>query len=99
MLLNRDGRRSSPLVSCAWLLTGVLTCGLRAQPGALDPLFDGDGQVTTELGGANEEALGIAVQEDGRIVAVGKGGPSNRFAVARYTSTGQLDGTFNGTGT
>ncbi|WP_180936390.1 delta-60 repeat domain-containing protein [Nocardioides ungokensis] len=39
---------------------------------------------------------GLAVQEDGKIVAVGwTVDGSDRFAVARYTPTGQLDTTFS----
>ena len=45
--------------------------------------------------GADEEALGVAVQPDGKIVAVGVAGafPTD-FGVVRYTPDGQLDPTF-----
>jgi uncharacterized delta-60 repeat protein len=87
-----------PRVAVTLFLTAMLTNALKAQPGAPDPTFDGDGKLTTDFNGTYDEVRGITVQDDGRIVVVGTGGPSNRFAVARYTSTGQLDGTFNGTG-
>ncbi|MEX2140632.1 MAG: hypothetical protein WD894_15320, partial [Pirellulales bacterium] len=54
--------------------------------GALDNSFDGDGKVTTDFGGSRNEAHSVALQADGKIVAVGfsyQDGISD-FAVARY---------------
>lgn len=68
--------------------------------GALDSTFSGDGKQTTDFG-ANDGALGVALQSDGKIVAVGgKTTASNTsyFALARYKDNGTLDATFNGTG-
>jgi uncharacterized delta-60 repeat protein len=71
--------------------------------GSPDNTFDGDGKTTTDFGGS-DQANGIALQSDGRIVAAGvyfvtpaAPGPSAFFAVARYNTNGQLDNTF-GTG-
>jgi uncharacterized delta-60 repeat protein len=72
--------------------------------GTLDTTFDTDGQVTTPIapGSASEWARGVAVQRDGKIVAAGAcdiGGSSGRdFCLARYTSTGALDTTFDSDG-
>jgi uncharacterized delta-60 repeat protein len=59
--------------------------------GALDRTFDGDGKVTTDFGG-NDGASDVAVQRDGKIVAVGRA--SQDFALARYRRDGSLDPTF-----
>jgi uncharacterized delta-60 repeat protein len=72
--------------------------------GALDPTFNATGKVTIpfNLGGDNDdEALGVVVQPDGKIVVAGTAQVSatnKSVAVARLTSTGQLDTSFNGTG-
>ena len=39
--------------------------------GSLDASFDSDGKVTTEVGSANDYALSVAIQSDGKIVAAG----------------------------
>lgn len=50
----------------------------------------------------NNQCTGVAIAPDGRIVVVGEsqplGGNGIDFAVARLTSTGQLDTTFSGDG-
>lgn len=45
-------------------------------PGSLDTTFDGDGFVTDLAKGLGSTFLGLAVQTDGRIIAVGSGGPA-----------------------
>jgi uncharacterized delta-60 repeat protein len=59
--------------------------------------FSGDGKQTTDFGGSSESASGVALQEDGKIIAVGDDGVGN-FALARYNSNGSLDTTFSGDG-
>ena len=71
--------------------------------GNLDPTFDGDGLVTTDTG-PSDSILALALQPDGKIVAVG----STRFngffftaadaSVVRYNHDGSLDTSFGGTG-
>jgi hypothetical protein len=56
------------------------TAAAQALPSDLDPAFSGDGIQTTDFGGA-DDARGIAVQGDGKIVTVG--GTEGRVAVAR----------------
>lgn len=77
---------------------------LRYTPdGTLDSSFDGDGQVTTAFSSAHDFANALAIQDDGRIVAVG-GANSDPYqstidiAVARYMSDGSLDASFDGDG-
>jgi uncharacterized delta-60 repeat protein len=65
--------------------------------GTLDTSFGGDGIVTTDFGTNDDAANGIAIQSDGRIVAVGVAGEN--IALARYLPDGELDRTFGGTGT
>ncbi len=72
--------------------------------GTLDSTFNGTGKQTVSfnVGGTNaDEALGVVVQPDGKIVLTGYAGSSSgkkSFAVARLNSNGSLDTTFNGTG-
>jgi uncharacterized delta-60 repeat protein len=68
--------------------------------GSLDNSFDGDGRVTTIFSIGQSGARDVAVQADGRIVAVGTTtAPSPtfvpNFAVARYLPDGSLDLTFD----
>ena len=78
--------------------------------GSLDTGFGIEGKVTTDMGSGNfepEEALGVAIQADGRIVVVGHATiptspPSPRlpptFALTRYDSGGKLDSSFGSGG-
>jgi uncharacterized delta-60 repeat protein len=66
--------------------------------GNLDPVFDGDGRVTTDFGG-QERVHGLAIQSNGRVVAAGWTGVGDDFAVARYRRDGGLDTSFGGDGT
>jgi uncharacterized delta-60 repeat protein len=88
-------------------MTLQLIADATAAPGDLDQTFSGDGWVLTAevhnqtdayLPGAVED---IAIQPDGRIVAVGEiqDGSSNRyFGVLRYTRDGDLDVSFGAGG-
>jgi len=77
--------------------------------GMLDPTFGRGGTVTTDFGrNGGEAALGVAVQADGKIVAVGyagarrynslSSGRNPRIALARYDPDGMLDPSFGGDG-
>jgi len=67
--------------------------------GAPDPTFGTAGTVTTDVGGA-DAVDAIAVQPDGRIVAVGStlGPGGGDFALARYDADGSLDPGFGSGG-
>jgi uncharacterized delta-60 repeat protein len=75
----------------------------RYQPnGSLDAGFGTGGKVTTDFTGFVDEANGVAVQADGKLVAVGvarfpTGLDFSDFALARYQPNGTLDAGF-GTG-
>lgn len=67
--------------------------------GSLDPTFDFDGKVITSFSNGVDRTLAVAVQFDGKIIAVGvrsnSNGMSGDFAVARYNSDGSLDTSFD----
>ncbi|MBX3414214.1 MAG: putative Ig domain-containing protein [Pirellulales bacterium] len=67
--------------------------------GSLDATFGQAGVATTSSLGSLTRARGVALQEDGKIVVVGIIGASAgtaRGAVARFTSEGTLDDSFQG---
>ena len=64
--------------------------------GSLDTSFGGTGKVTTPIGPANAYGECIAIQSDGRILAVGE--TDYDFALVRYNDDGSLDTSFGGTG-
>jgi uncharacterized delta-60 repeat protein len=68
--------------------------------GSLDTTFGDGGIVSTAIGGGNEYIYGLAVQEDGGIVAAGCAYLDNTWdiAVARYLADGSLDPAFGDSG-
>jgi uncharacterized delta-60 repeat protein len=93
-----------PVLGLLLILFGFPASALAAG-GQLDPSFGGDGKVTTHFAGDWEDrARAVAIQDDGKIVAVGHSytGTSStvtaRFALARYNPDGTLDGSFGGDG-
>jgi uncharacterized delta-60 repeat protein len=71
--------------------------------GTIDTTFGVGGKVSTDFGDRGfDQARSAALQTDGKIVAAGFAtsvdGISENFAVARYTSSGVLDTTFNNSG-
>ncbi|HJP66051.1 MAG TPA: delta-60 repeat domain-containing protein, partial [Actinomycetota bacterium] len=81
-------------------LVGGLASSAYAAPGDLDPTFGSGGVQTTPIGPADDVAHGMAVQPDGKVIAVGHtfNGSIDDFAVARYTTAGVLDPTFGSGG-
>jgi uncharacterized delta-60 repeat protein len=65
--------------------------------GTLDASFSDDGKQVTDFGGSDKGAHGLALQPDGKIVAVG-GTSGDDFALARYAVDGSLDRTFSDDG-
>src|SRR5204862_7604868 len=69
--------------------------------GSLDPSFSGDGKQRTDLGGI-DQTTGVALQADGKIVAVGAKADNTTgigdFALARYNPNGSLDPSFSSDG-
>jgi len=65
--------------------------------GSLDTTFGfNNGKVLTDTGGDNETIRSLAIQADGKILAVGAG--NNSGVIARYNADGSLDTTFDGDG-
>ncbi|NND07462.1 MAG: T9SS type A sorting domain-containing protein [Saprospiraceae bacterium] len=81
------------------ILTGLLiftTLLSFGQPGTLDGDFDADGKVTTDLGPNAAVCWALAIQQDGKIIAVGSSG--DEFATVRYQPDGSLDNSFGSNG-
>lgn len=93
--IQRRERRLSLFV-VAFLLVIPFGGVAHAADGDLDGAFGGDGKVTTTFpGGAYAQA--VAIQPDGKIVAVGAAAgesAAGEFALARYETDGTLDATF-----
>src|SRR5262249_52429241 len=68
--------------------------------GALDPTFGSGGVVTTLLNSrSTDRAYSVAVQPDGKIIAVGDGkGSTDQIGLVRYNANGSLDTTFGSKG-
>ncbi|MFF5971457.1 calcium-binding protein [Streptomyces sp. NPDC012769] len=65
--------------------------------GSLDTAFGDGGLVRVQEFGGSADGADVAVQSDGRIVAVGKGGGGG-FALVRLNGDGSLDPTLGGDG-
>ncbi|PYJ06952.1 MAG: hypothetical protein DMF06_17020, partial [Verrucomicrobia bacterium] len=65
--------------------------------GALDPTFNAIGITTFPIQSNNDAANAVAIQSDGKIVVAGytETGSQKDFGVARLTSTGVLDPSFD----
>ncbi|MDX3640787.1 calcium-binding protein [Streptomyces sp. MB09-02B] len=75
---------------CCWFVVA------RYNPdGTLDDTFSGDGRVFADIGGPTE-ALDVAIDADGRIVAAGYSG--GFVALARFDAQGTPDTSFGGDG-
>ena len=99
------GRRITGTLGVA-LLAGALAslaamllapAALAVDAGDLDTGFSFDGLVRTDIGSGKEAVRGVAIQDDGRIVAAGAFGTAE-FAVARYNANGSPDLGFSGDG-
>ena len=80
-------------------LLSVLPAGLTAVPLVLDPTFGPGGSVLTSFTGV-VAGRALAIQTDGRIVAVGQSGSLQHLDVtlARYRTNGTLDPAFGSGG-
>lgn len=95
--VQTDGK----IVAAGNIGNGDFTVVRYTASGALDPSFGTGGKITTDFFGENDNALTVAIQNDGKIVVAGDAyNPANGsdFALARYTATGKLDNTFGDRG-
>ena len=80
------------VLACILVPSSTLATGVEISPGDLDPTFGEGGKVTTDFFGESDGVSDIALQPNGKIVAVGVAGGD--FALARYNRDGSLDTTF-----
>ncbi|MCP4389013.1 MAG: hypothetical protein GY802_12015, partial [Gammaproteobacteria bacterium] len=68
--------------------------------GSLDVSFDGDGKLTTDIGGGTDYGRSLTVQSDGKILLAGYSynGSDWDFALTRYNADGSYDSSFDGDG-
>jgi len=66
--------------------------------GVLDPSFDGDGIVRSDLSLYDDVGVAVALQPDGKLVVAGyiQDAYDSQFLLARYQADGSLDKTFGG---
>src|SRR4051794_20420450 len=95
--MNRSANRRSSSYSsgCSSGCFEQLESRRMLSAGDLDPTFGTGGKLVSEQVGFNVN--GLAVQRDGKIVAVGM--LNNDFGVARLNANGTLDTSFGGNGT
>jgi uncharacterized delta-60 repeat protein len=65
--------------------------------GTLDTSFSGDGKQTVNFGGV-DEAFGVALTAEGKIIVVGDGGSTGNMAITRLNSDGSIDTSFGSFG-
>jgi uncharacterized delta-60 repeat protein len=103
MLLQPDGK----IVLAGYARNGDINhdiCIARFDSnGTLDPTFDGDGKVITDVFGESTVDIieGVAIQPDGKLVVAGGRNTSSTFRnamVVRYNTDGSLDASFDGDG-
>ena len=89
--------------SCTANFSFYSFCIMRANVnGTFDTSFNGTGYVVTNISGtsATNGLTGLALQNDGKIIAVGSSAVSGtaRLAIIRYNSNGSLDSSFGTNG-
>jgi uncharacterized delta-60 repeat protein len=90
------------LVVLALMVASIANAVMLAAVGDLDPSFGMGGRVISDFGHTDNQAFGMIVQPDGKIVVAGYGINSLThgfdFLVARYNSSGSLDTGFGSGG-
>ena len=101
LALQPDGRILAAGVADRFAVTADFALARYKPNGKIDKSFGTGGKLTTNFNLDNEAAFAVAVQPDGKIIAVGRThmvGGSFDFAIARYNSDGTLDSTFDSGG-
>lgn len=83
-------------ISFGIAISAISAFATPAQAASLDPTFGSAGITSTAFGNYGAAAR-VVIQADGRIITAGQDALGN-FALARYTTSGALDTSFNGTG-
>ncbi|MCK4692150.1 MAG: DUF2341 domain-containing protein, partial [Anaerolineales bacterium] len=96
--LQPDGK----IVAAGWSNNGTsreFAVARYNSDGSLDTTFDGDGIAIADITTNDDEANGVTIQSDGKIVVVGhSANATDDFALARFNADGSLDTTFDGDG-
>lgn len=101
ILLNKLHRVTLVLILGAAFL---ISTGVLAASGTLDPGFGTNGIVITDLGGPSDVAVNIVLQPDGKIVMAASAELDSSFpgfrtpVLVRYNADGTLDNTFGAGG-
>jgi uncharacterized delta-60 repeat protein len=68
--------------------------------GSLDPSFNGSGIVTRSTGTGDDQAMSLAIQPDGKLIAAGYGtnGGMSEFIVLRLNTDGTVDSSWGNSG-
>lgn len=94
-------KKSAKLILSTILILSI-SSGIYAAEGDLDTTFDGDGIVITDDGTTGEILTDLAIQQDGKIVAIWyRRDPSTtiiRVVIVRYNSDGTIDSSFGSNG-
>lgn len=101
LALQPDGRIVAAGAASRFAIESDFALARYKPNGKLDKSFGTDGKLTTNFNLDNEEALAVALQPDGKIIAAGRthvAGASFDSAIARYNSDGTLDSTFGSGG-
>jgi uncharacterized delta-60 repeat protein len=103
MAIQRDGKIVVAGNSNQGAAANQLAIARFKANGSPDHTFSGDGRKAIGFGNptGNDQANGVALQHDGKIVAAGVSDQTATgldFAVARFTTNGGLDSTFSGDG-
>ena len=83
-------------ISFGLAISAISALAANAQAASLDPTFGSAGMTSTAFGSYGAAAR-VVIQPDGRIVTAGQDALGD-FTLARYTTSGALDTSFNGTG-
>lgn len=59
---------------------------------------NGEGEVFTSISNGQDEAVGVMVQPDGKIIAVGSAADETRIVAVRYRTDGTIDESFGAAG-
>jgi uncharacterized delta-60 repeat protein len=99
--IQADGKIVAAGIAALAASGGDFTAVRLNADGSLDTTFDSDGMVTTAIGPTTsyDEARGLAIQPDGKIIAAGRTsgipGTGIDFALVRYNTDGSLDTAFD----
>ncbi|MER7463030.1 calcium-binding protein [Streptomyces sp. NPDC097981] len=103
MAVQSDGKVVTAGTSYAFEGPGDFAVVRYNADGSPDTGFGTDGVAVTDVGGGNDEAGGVAVQPDGKILVAGRSdlpdGTRGRFVLVRYNADGSLDTGFGSGGT